>query len=627
MKKSINNRNASVSRERRLQASLLSFPRKRESSISIEDFWIPDQVGNDKKIFSTHITHRLPLAPRLTLALTALLALSGLSPAQTNAPAPTGKPGNLLSATFRGEQVVPNYWDGVASNNDLCVHGAALPVLDNVGHMVSTPMSTCPNFVDMNGDNLKDLVVSDPQGYLWIYLNSGEKGKPKFTTGEFLPTFLGGSAKIHVCDWDGDMDNDVLFGTFYGDVGVLENIGTRMQPKFIRRMGIPRYISTEYGVEDPRDRVLTLMLGKQVMLLGNYMAPWVADWNNDGKPDLIMGEGTYSANSVRLLLNTGSRNKPVFIEDRVFFLAYGEGFEQLTPAVTDYNGDGLSDLIVGTRTGQIRLHKGTKKAVEGKDMVAAIRGTLAPAILEYDHNVKLGDKEVINGMSFAYPCDWNEDGLIDLLLGSPNGKVLIALNEGSKTEPKFPKAEPVKGTDTEKDLVAPASWQHNGFGVGYCNSAVMMSAEKEVALRAGYPIRPVEGEYFMYFRYIKHYPGFVVSQQGPVVGARAMYGPSVTLKIRHEYEFTFSAILEGKPATWRLSGRELIEEETEEHPEVHADRHISDQVQPSGGWQKRTYRFACPQTVQSNLTYGLYFQMPEGEAQFMLDDLSLKMVR
>ncbi|MBI2441349.1 MAG: VCBS repeat-containing protein [Lentisphaerae bacterium] len=569
---------------------------------------------------------------RLMMVLWAILVLAARAPAQTNAPAPsapTSKPGNLFSAAYSGEQVVPlsNYWDGVAANNDLCVYGASLPVLNDVGEMVSTAMSTCPNFLDLNGDNLKDLVVSDPQGFLWIYLNSGEKGKPKFTTGAFVPTFLGGSAKIHVCDWDGDMDNDVLFGTFYGDVGVLENIGTRMQWQFTRRMGIPRYISTEYGVEDPRDRVLVLMLGKQVMLLGNYMAPWVTDWNNDGKPDLILGEGTYSANSTRLLLNTGSRNKPVFIDDRVFFLAYGEGFEQLTPAVADYNGDSLPDLIVGTRTGQIRLHKGTKKAVEGKDMVAAIRGTLAPAILEFDHNVKIGDKEIIDVMSFAYPCDWNEDGLTDLLLGSTKGKVLIALNEGSKTVPKFPKAEPVKGTDVEKDLLAPANWQHSGFGVGYCNSAVMMSAEKEAALRAGYPIRPVDGQYFIYFRYIKNYPGFVHSQEGPIIGARGMSGPQVTLTIHREYELSFSVILEGKPARWSLSATELIEPETEEHPAVHAGRQFSDQIQPSGGWQKRSYRLVCPQTVQSNLTYHLSFGMPEGEVQFMLDDLSLKMVR
>ncbi|MCG2659830.1 MAG: VCBS repeat-containing protein, partial [Kiritimatiellae bacterium] len=417
----------------------------------------------------SHSIGRL-IPPRIMVVLMAALALPWLTLAQTNAPAAgeatnqplAGKSGNMFLAEFNGETTVPlgNYWDGVDADNNLHVNVANSLVLNDAGKMVDTPMSSCPNFVEMNDDGLNDLVVSDAQGFLWIYLNSGEKGKPKFTTGTFIPTFIGWGAKIHVCDWDGDGDNDVLFGTFYGDIGILPNTGTRKQWQFTRRMGVPRYVDPQFGVDDPKDRLLTLMLGKQTMVLGNYMSPWVTDWNKDGKPDLILGEGTYSANSVRLLLNAGSRNRSVFIEDRMFFLSYGEGFEQLTPSVVDYNGDGLPDLIVGTRTGQIRLHKGTKKAIEGKDMVAAIRGTLAPAVLEFDGFVKIADKEIFDTMSFVYPCDWNEDGLFDLLLGSPQGKVYIALNQGSKTEPKFPKSEPVKGTDVAKDMLAPANWMN-----------------------------------------------------------------------------------------------------------------------------------------------------------------------
>ncbi|MFA5043928.1 MAG: VCBS repeat-containing protein [Kiritimatiellia bacterium] len=598
----------------------------------------------------------------MVISLLAALALPWLASAQTNAPTasapasnpppvvaaggvglPSGKGGNLFPAACNGEKTMPlgNYWDGVDADNDLHVYVANSLVLNDAGRMMSTPMSSCPNFVDMNGDGLNDLVVSDTQGFVWIYLNSGEKGKPKFTTGAFVPTFIGWGAKINVCDWDGDGDNDVLFGTYYGDIGVLENKGSRKQWQFIRRMGIPRYVDPAFGIDDPKDRVPTLMMGKQPMILGNYMSPWVTDWNQDGKPDLIVGEGTYSANSVRLLLNTGSRNKPVFLEDRMFYLAYGEGYEQLTPAVVDYNGDGLSDLIVGTRTGQIRLYKGTKKAIEGKDMVAAIRGTLAPAVLEFSGNVNIGGPNVFDTMSFVYPCDWNEDGLFDLLLGSTKGKVYIALNQGSKTEPKFPKAEPVKGTDTEKDMLAPAGWA-TGIGqqgqVGrYCNAALLLSADKEVILKPGaQPIRPVDGDYFLYFRYVHNYPGWMrngfgwVSMLGSsaahVPGARliSMSGGSLPLKIRGQYELSFSAILEGKPVIWSLHAKETVREATDNAPYAMEARHIHDTIPPSGAWQKRTYRFKALNTVQSNLNYGLSFQMPEGEVRFMLDNLVLK---
>jgi len=618
---------------------------------------------------------------RLPLALMAALALPCLAWAQTNTnavmekatrqpPATVGvglmagsKAVNLFPYAYSGEETVPlgNYWDGVDANNDLHVMEGSSLVLNDAGRMVNTPMSSCPNFVDMNGDGLNDLVVSDTHGFLWIYLNSGDKGKPMFTTGTFIHTFLGWGAKIHVCDWDGDGDMDVLFGTFYGDIGILKNQGTRNKWKFTRRMGVPRYVDPSYGVDDPQDRLPTLMLGKKSMILGNYMSPLVTDWNKDSKPDLIVGEGTYSANSVRLLLNTGARGKPVFIEDRMFYLCYGEGFEQLTPSVVDYNGDGLPDLIVGTRTGQIRLHKGTKKAIEGKDMVAAIRGSLAPAVLEFDGFLIIGDKEVFvttsaiiakqkvfDVMSFVHPCDWNADGLFDLLLGSTKGKVYIAINQGSKTEPKFPKAAPVKGTDVARDMLAPANWfggigrnfQGNFLG-GYCNSALLFSAEKELILRAGsQPIRPVDGNRFLFFRYVNNYPGFTMNRLSwilpvsksrtvvHVVGARVI-APNYrfNLKLKHRYELSFSSIVKGNPVTWALWAREMIRSGTDETAPGWEVHYVSDRIPPSVGWQKRTYRFKCPSTVQSNFPYNLYFRMPKGDVKFLLDNLSLKEIK
>jgi len=593
------------------------------------------------------------------------LALSEPAMSQTNVPAtagaaglPVSKSDNMILDEYSGETTAPlgNYWDGVDAGNDLHVNVANSLVLNDAGRMVDTPMSSCPNFVDMNDDGLNDIVVSDTQGFLWIYLNSGEKGKPKFTTGAFIPTFIGWGAKIHVCDWDGDGDNDVVFGTFYGDIGILPNTGTRKQWQFTRRMGIPRYVDPQFGVDDPQDRLPTLMLGKQTMILGNYMSPWVTDWNKDGKLDLILGEGTYSANSVRLLLNAGSRNKPVFVEDRMFYLCYGEGYEQLTPAVVDYNGDGLQDLIVGTRTGQIRLYKGTQKAIEGKDMVAAIRGILAPAVLEFDGFVKIAGGEVYDTMSFVYPCDWNEDGLFDLLLGSTKGIVNIALNKGSKTEPNFPNAEPVKGTDTAKDMLAPANWMNgvirvfwNNFIGGYCNTASLLSVEKEVILKAGSPpILPVDGNTFIYYRYVNNYQGFTRNHMSwvlpvnnsptveHVIGARVLapliktrgkdgaLGDGVELKLKRQYELSFSSIVEGKPVAWVFWAWEEIKSATEDAASVYKTQYATDMIPPSVGWQKRTYRFKCPSMVQSNYLYHFYFRMPEGNVKFLLDNLRLK---
>ncbi len=598
-----------------------------------------------------------PDAVRRAAALGLALALPWAAAAQSNAPAAatnfaaaaaaSALGGNLLAHQVSGEVTEPlgNYWDGVDAGNNLRVRTAVSPVLNDVGKMVDTPMSPTVNVADMNDDGLKDLVVSDTYGFLWIFPNSGEPGKPRFTTGAFMPTFLGWGAKIHVCDWDDDGDFDVLIGTFYGDIAVLENIGTKREPRFARRMGVPRYVDPQFGIDDPKDRLPTLRLGKQTMLLGNYMAPWVVDWNQDGKPDLILGEGTYSANSVRLLINAGARNRAVFTEDRVFYLAYGEGSEQLTPAIVDYNGDGINDLLVGTRTGQVRMHKGTKAAVEGKNLVAAMRGTLAPAVLEFEGVLKIGGKDAYDRMSNVFPCDWNGDDLFDLVLGLSDGRLAVALNQGSKTVPAFPKVEPILGADTEKDLLQPAGWMNgiervfwsNFFG-GFGNTAILFTAEKEYIPRPGAPpIRPVDGQYFFFFRYVHGYPGWTHNRLAwilpinrsdtvqHVIGARVISPrQTVPLKIKQQYELSFSSILEGKPVMWCFWTHELMRRATEEVADQFKTQYASGMVPPSLSWQKRAFRFRCPSEVQTNWNYHFYFRMPEGDVKFLMDDLEVR---
>jgi len=147
------------------------------------------------------------------------------------------------------------------------------------GKQLLTQWRTTPKVVDWNRDGLPDLVMLNHQGYLSLFRRARRDGRlvllpPEriFLTprGRFL-NLAGGRAgssgrrKIELVDWDGDGDLDLIVD---GDDGPVwyENIGSQQKPVMELRGTL---IATN--------------------LRGHSPTPNVADWNSDGKPDLIVG--------------------------------------------------------------------------------------------------------------------------------------------------------------------------------------------------------------------------------------------------------------------------------------------------------------------------------------------------
>ncbi len=348
--------------------------------------------------------------------------------------------GNLFGDTGgfeKASSAEDNLWDGVNSDGTLAMPTFSAEIVMDGGEMGFQAMPPSVAFADLNGDGKPDLLVAAPNGYFFYYQNRGTAAAPRFTNAEVLPLFLSTTnrprekyferdtwdhvrfcPRIALADWSNHGMPDLMVGNYLGEILFVPNTGTRQRALF-------RQPATVESIRVPTD--------DKNRLWGNLLSPAACDWNGTGRLDLLLGEGTYSANAVRLISKTGG-STPQFAKEKPVFLAYGDGREQLIPAVVDYNGDGKPDLLVSDRSREIGVYLNTG-APKGSGALART------STLTFGRTSKLP--------GFAAPCvaDFNGDGLFDLILGLDNGHLAVALNTGTKGRPTFGPVQELKGRD------------------------------------------------------------------------------------------------------------------------------------------------------------------------------------
>lgn len=277
---------------------------------------------------------------------------------------------------------------------NLCAGGVALDV----------GTYAIPCVTDWNGDGTKDLVVGfQTNGMIRVYTNSGTDGNPAFTgysilqAGDTDIVYKSpgcGSPAPWICDFDGDGKRDVLVGAGGdGTVWFYRNTNTDASPKLVS-MG-------------------QLKTGGSALNVGSRSVPCIQDWNEDGLPDLLCGNGN---GNIYFFKNTNTLHNPIFAQGvmlDVGGVALNIGIRSV-PRVVDWDGDGLKDLVCSSDTGVYWCRNTNSNA----------NPTLqAPLPLQVPNTSGVLTNIITGPRMRVLPVDWNNDAVMDVLVGNADGTI------------------------------------------------------------------------------------------------------------------------------------------------------------------------------------------------------------
>lgn len=288
----------------------------------------------------------------------------------------------------------------------------------------------CLMCFDRDGDNDKDLIIGDIYCAVANYCeNGGTTANAHITdTTKIYPNYPN-KANTQVirmnsfpCTYYLDVDNDgkkdliaspnTVSSENYTSVWLYKNMATANVADF-------QFVKKNF-------------LQDEMIELGEGAYPVLFDADADGLQDLIVGNTGYYNGTPKPMLayyrNTGTLAQPSFsLITRDFFNLSAQAvtytISGMVPTFGDVDGDGDADLLIADYYGRTHLAQNSAGAGNPCNFSSFLpyHYTLTPA------------------PSAAYPqlIDVNRDGLLDLLVGTRNGKLSFYQNTGTASAANF----------------------------------------------------------------------------------------------------------------------------------------------------------------------------------------------
>ncbi|MFZ4766942.1 MAG: LamG-like jellyroll fold domain-containing protein, partial [Roseimicrobium sp.] len=248
-----------------------------------------------------------------------------------------------------------------------------------------------PRVVDWDGDGRKDLLIG-AGGYVWRYMNTGTASAPAFAAcvkvqaaGVDIYAGSTSSSPIALADMTGDGVADLVMTDSASKLRVYRNTSTAGSAPvyaasvFIRKLnGTTDFVSPDRRFD-------------------------IADWDGDGKPDLVTG--TFSGN-VQLFLNVNTAASPRFETSSVLF---GESYNAY-PRFCDLGSNGQLDMVRGINWGDIKYWLNVRDNGLSGTQYLTIKDGAGAAVTSA--TIKTATDGVI--ADFA---DLNGDGKTDIVMG------------------------------------------------------------------------------------------------------------------------------------------------------------------------------------------------------------------